>query len=326
MFISIVSFCLLVGVIYLFILCKMNKNLSGKFPTKYAIPVMLLFVIGILHPFEVVKAGSKGVMLTLGKVTNIVNPGLAWKLPIFQDIVHVTTQPIQIEQKIEVGPGGAITKDNQTVGLNMVYFFKYKSDQIKSVYQDYGLERLKSIITNSGIECFKTEIGLHAIFDIPVNQAKIQNSVINNLRMKLSNYPIDITDLKIINFDWSDEFDKQIQSTMHSAQEVKKKEQELLVTEQEAQKLVKQATAEKEALITKAEGERGAAILMAEAKSAEGEGIRNYNKSIQANMSQEIEFRKLEIEKIKAEKWNGEYVSTNNYTPIPIQNGSLLGK
>lgn len=112
--------------------------------------------------------------------------------------------------------------------------------------------------------------------------------------------------------------------TMQSAQMVKKKQQELLVTQQEAQKIVKQAEAEREALVQKATGERDAALLRAEAKQAEGDGIRKYNEAIAKNMAQEVEFRKLAIEQTKAERWNGQQVSTNNYGPIPVQTGSIV--
>jgi hypothetical protein len=45
--------------------------------------------------------------------------------------------------------------------------------------------------------------------------------------------------------------------------------------------------------------------LRAEAKKKEGEGIRAYNDQIRQTLDIELAFRKLEIEKIKAEKWNG---------------------
>jgi regulator of protease activity HflC (stomatin/prohibitin superfamily) len=320
---SIISLLLLIGTVYLYVTCRMNKTLQGKFPTKVAIALIAMFAFGMVRPFEVVRAGHMGVMLTLGKVTDINNPGLVWKMPVFQKIVHVTTQPIQVDQKIEVGPGGAITRDNQTVGASMTFFYKYQSDKMRSVYQDYGLDRLANIIRTSGIECFKSEIGNHTIFDIPMNQPVIHSTVFSNIKSKMAIYPIEITELKITNYDWSDEFDKQIQETMHKTQQVKQKAQDLLITEQEAQKLVKQAEAEKQALITKAEGEKGAIQLRAEAKALEGEGIRKYNQSVQANMNLEIKLRELEIQKIKAEKWNGQYVPTNNYGPIPIQTGAI---
>lgn len=326
MFLSFLSFLVLCGVAAWFALSKSNDLFKGKFKPKIAVPILIIFTILLFRPFEIVRAGNIGVVLTLGKVTGTSNPGLVWVVPMFQKVVCVTTQPIQVDQKIDVGPSGAITKDNQTVGASMTFFYRYKPELMKSVYQDYGIDRLTNIVMTSGTECFKSEIGGHAIFDIPINQAKIQAAVLANIRSKLVSYPLEITELKIVNYDWSEEFDKQIQETMHRAQQVKQKEQELLITEQEAQKKVKLATADKEALITTAEGEKAAALLRADAKAAEGAGIKQYNQAVQANMELELKIRALEIERIKAEKWNGQYVATNNYGPIPVTTGTLQPK
>ena len=35
-------------------------------------------------------------------------------------------------------------------------------------------------------------------------------------------------------------------------------------------------------------------------------------------MELELKLKQLEIEKLRVEKWNGVYVSTNNYGPIPV--------
>jgi regulator of protease activity HflC (stomatin/prohibitin superfamily) len=105
---------------------------------------------------------------------------------------------------------------------------------------------------------------------------------------------------------------------MNRAQQVKQKEQEKLMAEQEAQKGVVQAEAQKAINITIAEGEKESAKLRAEAKALEGEGIKKYNESIRANMDLEIELRNLEIQKIKAEKWTGVLVPSQVFTPIPL--------
>jgi len=42
---------------------------------------------------------------------------------------------------------------------------------------------------------------------------------------------IELSDFKLTNFDWSEDFDAQIKATMQRAQQVKQKEQELLITE-----------------------------------------------------------------------------------------------
>jgi regulator of protease activity HflC (stomatin/prohibitin superfamily) len=192
------------------------------------------------------------------------------------------------------------------------------------MWKEYGEEKLKSIIQKSKTEAFKAQIGRYDIFSLPTSQDSIRIKTLKQIKMMLSAYPVTITELKITNYDWSDDFDNQIKQTMNRSQEVKQKEQELLITEQEAQKKVKNAEADKQALVTASEGERIAAENRAEAKALEGEGIRKFNESVAKNMSLEIELRKLKIEEIKAERWNGQYVPNNHYGPIPVQTNGYL--
>ena len=313
----------LMAVICVYMSGKFVKDSPVKISGFVAVVLSIIFFIGSVGIFETVKAGNLGVLTTFGKVKEIKNPGLVFRIPIVQDVIHITTQPIQVDKNIPVSEDGAITKDNQTVGASLTFFYKYKSEEMKDVYEKYGTERLTNIIKASGTECLKSELGKYEIFNIPMSQSQIQQSVYNDLKAKMSEYPIELTEVKILNYDWSDDFDKQIEQTMQKAQEVKRKQQELLVAEQEAQKVVKTAEANKQATITEAEGEKESAKLRADAKALEGEGIRKYNQSVQANVALEVKLRQLEIEKIKAKKWNGQYVPTNNYGPIPFVTGGL---
>ena len=303
------------------------RGVGKTVPKKALITVLLILGFGILRPFDIIPAGNKGVMLTFGAVgNNELEPGFVFKMPIVQQLKILSIRPQQINYTVEVGPGGAISKDNQTIGATLTVFFVNKPDLIREVFKDYGEERLKNIITTSLVESFKGEIGQYAIFELPQKQDIIQRNTQAAIRGKMEAYPITITEIKITNYDWSDDFDKQIEETMKRAQEVKRKEQELLIAEQEAQKTVKIAEADKQAAITKAEGAKVSAQLMAEAKALEGEGIRKYNESVQRNMALEIQLRKLDIAKIQAERWNGQYVPTNNYGPIPLETGKLQPK
>lgn len=292
--------------------------------TYIIVTVLFLFIIGQL-PFNIIPSGSRGLRFTMGALGNNVLPeGIAFKVPFLQSIEVVTLRPQQIDHQVVVNSDGAITKDNQTVGATVVLFASYQEHNLISMWRNYGEEKLRSIAVKSLIEDFKKTIGQYTIFEIAVNQEKIRAILAEKIRANMAAYPLIITEVKITNYDWSDEFDHQIQATMERAQQVKQKEQELLITEQEAQKQVKQATAQKQATITQAEGEKEAARLMAEAKVLEGEGIRKYNASIAANTEIELKFRTLAIEKIKAERWNGQYVPVNNYTPIPVSSNSGL--
>ena len=295
-----------------------------KVVTTSAFIVAIICLLFMLAPFTVVQASERGLRSTLGALENQeLQPGLHFKIPIFQNIKLITIRPVLTENDVEVGPNGAITKDNQTIGAKLAVFYVFNQGQMVKMYKDYGVDKLESIISKTMEESFKGAIGKYDIFSMPVVQDSIRNITLNPIKLKMKDYPITITELKITNYDWSDEFDKQISQTMERAQQVKQKQQELLISEQEAQKSVKQAEAAKTALILTAEGEKAAATLRADAKEAEGKGIQKYNQAIATNMSLQIELVKLEIEKIKAEKWNGQYVPINNYGPIPVQTGSI---
>jgi regulator of protease activity HflC (stomatin/prohibitin superfamily) len=292
------------------------------------ISIVIIALFLILNPFKIISATERGLKFRWGSIQEVVlSDGMHFRFPIMERIEAVNIQPIQLDSKIEVGASGAITKDNQTIGADLTIFYKYKQDQLVAMWRDYGTTNLENIIIKNIAETFKAVIGQYDIFSLPTVQDEIRNKSYEALKLKLAGYPIEITELKVINYDWSDEFDKQIQATMERAQQVKQKEQELLITQQEAQKKVKEADADKQAMITRAEGEKEQKRLQADAKALEGEGIRKYNESVATNWDIELKKMQLNIELQRIEKWNGQYVPVQNYTPIPYNlDGSLQGK
>lgn len=284
----------------------------------------LILAFFIFKPFTIIGPSERGIRVVLGKASNtLLKPGLTWKVPLFHSIETFTIKPMEVPVQVEVGPNGAITKDNQTIGANITAFYKYDPDGMYNMYTTYGEEKIKSIFMKSVMESFKADIGQYTIFELPTKQEQISATVKNLIKTKIAEYPIELTELKITNYDWSDEFDNQIQQTMERAQQVKQKEQELLIAQQEAQKKVKVAEANKTATITEAEGKYESAILNAKAKEADGQGIKKYNEALRATLDIEVALRQLKIDQTKAERWNGQYVPINNYGPIPVQTGAL---
>lgn len=286
-----------------------------------------LFLLLILHPFKIVQSNEVGLRFRLGALKQgVLEPGFHFRTPFLDKIKTISLQPMQLDHKVTVGGDGAITKDNQTIGADLTVFFVYQKDRATEMWAKYGVDKINSVLSATLRENFKSAIGTKDIFTLAGSQAAIQKEVFEGITDKLKDYPITITELKIVNYDWADSFDQAIQQTMQRAQEVKRAEQELLLTEQQANKKVKEAEADKNALIAQAEGEKAAAQLRAEAKALEGEGIRKFNQAVQANVELELKLRALEIEKLRVERWNGQYVPNNNYGPIPVQTGVVQGQ
>lgn len=304
--------------------------------------VIILFMI-TCSPFEVVKSEQKGLKFTFGEISNeILEPGLKFKWPIVQDIKKINMRAEKIDFDIEVGTNGAITKDNQTIGSTLEAFYRYKASGLVTMWTEYGEQKIRELVKSTTTESFKAIVGTYVIFDLPINREEIRNKVFTQIKEKLANYPVELVELKIVNYDWSDDFDKQIKVTMDKAQQVrqkeqdvKQKEQDLLMDKIEQQKKViaaqskrdadiAAAEGEKQSMILKAQGEYEASVLRKDAKIQDGLGIKKYNEYIASTLQIELQLRELEIRKIEKERWNGQYVPENHYGPIPVQTNSYL--
>ena len=271
------------------------------------ITVVLLVVV---RPLTTVKSTERGVVYKFGAVSSKLWEGLHFVIPFVESVKKIPITPQEMDLELPVAENGAITKDNQTIGANISIFYRFNDAEILDLAKNYGVDIVKQKVQKDTLEAFKQAIGQNTIFDVAQNQEKIRSQVKKMTNEKIGEYPVVIDDIKISNYDWSEEFDNQIASTMKIAQEAKQQEQQLKKVEIEAQQAVKKAEANKEA-------ER----LNAEAMELKGKGVRAYNDAItsnQRNMELEIQLKKLEIEKIKAEKWNWQYVPINNYGPIPV--------
>lgn len=289
---------------------------------KFWLTLTVLFVavlaLIMVNPFVTIKSTERWVVSQWWAVNRKIGEGLHFVTPIMESVKKIPIVPQKMQLRIDVWDNGAITKDNQTIGVDMTVFFRYDDEDIINIAKNYGTDVLQKNLEQNVIKAFKESVGKLTIFDVAENQAEINSGTLKLARTYINNYPITIDDIQITNYDWSEEFDRSIQQTMKIAQEAKQQEQELKKVEIEAQQAVK-----------KAEANRDAEKLNAEALKIKWEWEKAYNDAItskQVNMEYQIKMKELEIEEIKAKRWNGQYVSTNNYWPIPVAQSTLLGK
>jgi regulator of protease activity HflC (stomatin/prohibitin superfamily) len=81
--------------------------------------VVFLFVVSGI---KVVNQYERGVVLTLGKFTGIREPGLRLIVPVFQRMVKVDVRT----NTIDIPKQEVITKDNVTVNVDAVVYFRVK--------------------------------------------------------------------------------------------------------------------------------------------------------------------------------------------------------
>jgi regulator of protease activity HflC (stomatin/prohibitin superfamily) len=315
----------------------LNRYITKKINNNYSTPreeqvvnvfaiirdaaISLILLVLVFGSFSVISPSERAVLVTLGTASDkVYQPGPQLKLPIVSSFRKFDLAPHTEDMVIEVGPRGAVTSDNQTVGIGSKVIWSYDSDKIRLIVDKYpDTDKLASIVENTVYEALKAEIGKYRIYELATNATKIANETRVAAAAKLSPYPVILNQFNLTNWDWSDDFDAQIKATMNAQQSVATAKATADKTEQEQRKLLIVAEAAAKANVAAAEGEKQSAELRASAKRAEGQGISDYNRLIAVNLDTELKFRQLEIEKIKASRWNGAYVS--EYVPLTAAGG-----
>ena len=279
----------------------------------------VLFVVLVVgfNSCSIVQQRERGVEYFLGRVNgDVIQPGVKLHTPFLSNIKTYSIAPKNATIKFSFGSDAAVTRDMQSIGLEANITYKYDESGIMRIATDFGDSIIEETFRRNLSPAIKTVIGRYSIYDVTANQDKITQEVQSEFSEIMSDLdmPVTIIKVSVSNYDWNEEFDKSILSTMKSAQEAKKAEQDLKIVETESQKKVALAKADLDARKLEAEGikvKADADLYMAQqlAKAAE---------------MKKAEWRHEE-EMARIEKWDGKYVPTNNYGPIPVQSGSIQG-
>lgn len=233
--------------------------------------VLLIAVITLLNCFTIVEAGHTGVVVTMGKVKEgVLQEGIHAKAPFVQQVVKIDNRIQKLEVQTE-----AFSKDLQSV--QTVLAINYRVDPAKSysIYKNIGANYESVLVVPAVNEVLKAITATYTAEQSVTNRVLISEGLVTGLNEKLNNIGLYITDVNIIDFDFSDAF-------ITAIEEKQVAQQKLLKAETEKQTAITNAQAEAEATKIRAEGEAAA------------------NKTITESLTQEI------IENKKIEKWNGE--------------------
>lgn len=234
-----------------------------------AVIVVAVAVLGI-NCVCVVEAGHTGVVVTLGKVDEGVLPeGLHVKIPFVQSVVKIDNRITKLEVDTE-----AFSKDLQSVQTTLAVNYRIDTSKSYSIYKNIGTEYETVLVTPAVNEVLKAITAKYTAEESVTNRTLISEGLIDGLNEKLNDIGLYITDVNIINFDFSDAY-------VTAIEEKQVAQQRLLKAETDKQTAITNAQAEAEALKIKAQAEAEA------------------NKTISSSVTKEL------IEYNKIDKWNG---------------------
>ncbi|MBQ3866381.1 MAG: prohibitin family protein [Clostridia bacterium] len=231
------------------------NNIQPKKIGKIVIPIVIavLVIIVALNSFTVVEAGHTGVVVTLGRVNEgVLQEGIHPKIPFVQQIVKIDNRIVKLEVDTE-----AFSKDLQTVQTTMAINYRVDTSKSYSIYKNIGASYESVLVVPAVNEVLKAITARYTAEETVTNRSLISDGLVNGLNEKLNAIGLYITDVNIIDFDFSDAF-------INAIEEKQVAQQKLLKAETEKQTAITNAQAEAETIRIKAEAEAEANRILSE--------------------------------------------------------------
>jgi len=235
--------------------------------------IVFLILTLIVMSCYTISAGERGVLLTFGKPSmDAVWEGLHFKFPIAQKVKKLEVRT----QKVETDADSA-SKDLQDVQTTIAINFHLMPESTPKLYQEIGLSYRERIIDPAIQESVKAVTAKFTAEELITRRPEVRQGIQVAISERLSKYHIYVDDFNIVNFQFSEEFDKAIEQKV-TAEQLKLK----------AEKDLERIRIEAEQTIAKAE--------------AEAESLRLQKQEITPDL---IKLRQIEVQRDAIEKWDG---------------------
>ncbi len=205
----------------------------------------------IIRPFE------KGVVETLGKYSAPPrDPGLAFVLPFFQNIIKIDTR----EQVIEVPPQEVITKDNAAVTVDAVIYFRI-TDPVRVLYNIANFQYAAVKLAQTNLRNIVGEMELDQTLS---SREKINSQLRNVLDEATDEWGVKVVRVEIQKIEPPTDITNAMSKQMKAERE---KRAAILESEGFKQSAILKAEGERESQILRAEGDKKGAIIRAEGQA-----------------------------------------------------------
>jgi prohibitin 2 len=274
------------------------KPSINRFVRNSLIALAVLILLSMVWPFRSVPTGTRGVITQFGAIKGIQPEGLVFvppwdKLAIFS---------IRAEQaNIEDAEGS--TSDTQPVKVSLTVRYSIFPDKVAEVYERYSHDGdLSSYVQTATQEVFKAVTAQYTAPDLIGQRAKVSGDINQALSTKLKIYGAQVINIDMRSFSFSADYMSAINQKVTQEQLRLVAENKLLTVEAEQKQNVAIAEAQAAATRAKADGEAYANLKIAEAQA---EALKIQNAALAQNKDV-LELRRIEVERVKADKWNGQ--------------------
>lgn len=238
-----------------------------------------------------VDQGERGVLLRNGAITGVAEPGLGFKMPIFDGVVRISVQDrSRLYENV-----AAYSRDQQPAILALSVTYRMPEGEVTTIYERFGGEEglVTRLIDRQLNEAVRTVFGRYNAVEAVQQRERMAMDIREAVQRSVQG-PVTIIGVQLENIDFSDAYEASIEQRMLAEVEVQRIQQNAEREKVQAEIRVIQAQAEAEARVAQATAEAEAITLTG---NAEAEAIRARGEALRDNPDL--------IGLVQAERWNG---------------------
>ncbi|AUT03452.1 membrane protease subunit, stomatin/prohibitin [Nostoc sp. CENA543] len=225
-----------------------NYNGNSRYGFYLGGGILFLFLAIIFRPFTIVNAGERGVVMQFGKVQDtVLDEGLHTIMP---GVTSVRRISVRVHQN--TFQADAASKDLQQLKTELAVNWHIDPSKVNKVFQQVGDKEqiVTGIITPAVSEVLKAATAKKTAEEIITRRTELKAEIDKNLKDRLQAYGLIVDDVSLVNFAFSPEFSRAIESKQIAEQEAK-----------QAEFIAKKATQEAQAEVNRAKGQAEAQRL-----------------------------------------------------------------
>lgn len=211
----------------------------------FAIAIFLFLVI---NPVSIIRAGSRGVVLQFGKVVRTMDEGLNFRTPFVESVVSMDVKTQKHEAK-----ANAASKDLQTINATVAVNYSINPAFVGDIYKTIGRDYETKVIDPAVQESVKASTAQFTAEELITKRGVVRDLMETHIRERLSTRGFVIEAVNIVNFDFSDLFDKSIEAKVVAEQDALASVNKLKQVQTEAEQQVVKAKAQAETIKIQAE-------------------------------------------------------------------------
>lgn len=210
----------------------------------FLIIIAIIFIVFVAMSVKIVRQSEVYIIERLGKFHKIADAGLTIIIPF---IDHVRSIVSLKQQTLDVAPQEVITKDNVTITINTVVFYRIM-DPAKAVYEIQSLKKGIEYLSVTSIRDLVGKMDLDSTFSS-------RDTINDKLRSMLD----EATNI------WGCSIDRVEVQDITPPPDIRDAMEKQMNAERNKRAAILQAEGERQAAVLKAQGEKEAAILQADA-------------------------------------------------------------